>query len=166
MTPAETIVYLVAVLKVIWPIVRYHGTPLTLVSGMNPSPSRPRILIVEPDPTQRVAVAAFFDRDYEVGVADSATEGIALLRQRGADVVVTELDLPDRYGPAFLAEVHEAMPGAVVVVVYVYGDRTQTIESVLRAASHLAVAKPFDLGQLDRSIRMLLARRDSSPSWG
>jgi CheY-like chemotaxis protein len=69
----------------------------------NPIPSeRPRILLVDDEPSIRAVYPEVLGLDYEVSVAASGREALAILSERvDFDVIVCDLTMPDIDGPAF-----------------------------------------------------------------
>src|SRR4051812_484712 len=70
-------------------------------------PSRPRLLVVEDDPTTSLALKVLFTRrGWEVAVASSVAEGLVLVDQLPACIIL-DVMLPDGDGTAILRKVRD-----------------------------------------------------------
>lgn len=77
-----------------------------------------RVLVLEDDPTDALALQRELADRFNVVLASTLAEGMILLAKPGAapDVVVTDLNLPDSTGPRTLEILRETAPGIPVVV--------------------------------------------------
>jgi CheY-like chemotaxis protein len=107
------------------------------------------ILLVEDDEdTRQLLAVALEAQAYEVEQAATADEGLALLRDRGFDLVLTDYDLPGKTGAAMLREAHAAgtLEGATTLIVTAHPDPEGVPEATL-------VRKPLDLEKFLRQVR-------------
>lgn len=125
-----------------------------------------RLLIVDPDPDVRTALANYLAEAFVVEVGANSQEALALLEQHRPDVVLAEVELPDHYGPGFLLEVRRRLPRAVLVATYQYGDQGQVSEPLLRRIADVIVTKPFDIGKLEETLLGLVESRGLSAQEG
>lgn len=77
-----------------------------------------RVLVLEDDPTDALAVRRELADRFDVVIADTLAEGLIRLTTPGRipDVIVTDLNLPDSSGPRTLEILRETAPGIPVVV--------------------------------------------------
>ena len=122
-----------------------------------PPPPRPRVLLVDDDPTLRALMARQLEHGgYEVQAAASGRGGLALLHEGpGADVVVTDLRMADGSGGWFLAHLGYDFPELLPRTLVISGDAGGAGAAHIRARWHCPVlAKPFSgqelLATLDR----------------
>lgn len=87
-----------------------------------------------------------------VGQASTATEGLAGSVPANPDIVLVDLNLPDRDGPELIAALRTAIPDAKLVVVSGYDDEYRVSES-LRAGAHGYMLKSSTLTELVTGIR-------------
>jgi DNA-binding NarL/FixJ family response regulator len=92
-----------------------------------------------------------------VGEAGGATDAIALLRERGPDVVVTDPRHVAPGGAALLGRLSAAAPDAAVVVLTVYVTEAERAE-LLAAGAAAVVLKEIASESLVRTIRSVAAR--------
>ncbi|HEV8194392.1 MAG TPA: response regulator [Ktedonobacterales bacterium] len=64
------------------------------------------MLIVDPDWAAAESLAAALRPTCIVGIAATASDAISLLRQRTPDMILTELNLPDRSGIEFIKDIY------------------------------------------------------------
>ena len=87
-----------------------------------------------------------------VGQASTAGEGLAQVQELRPDVVLVDLNLPDRDGPELITALREAIPDAKLVVVSGYDDEYRVVEA-LRAGAHGYLLKTSTLNELVEGIR-------------
>jgi DNA-binding NtrC family response regulator len=113
-----------------------------------------RILIVDDDPlVPRTLKLLLNKHGHDVDVAASAEEGIKKLAARGADVVISDVNMPGADGFQLLAHIKAKHPMTQVVLVTGYG----TIESAVRGMREGAfdyVTKPV----LDEEMLLVVER--------
>jgi PAS domain S-box-containing protein len=122
------------------------------------APASATVLVVDDDPGVLEVCEAFLQRaGHRVLTAASGAEGVACLRERGAeiDVVVLDLAMPDADGEQVLLEMRRMRPQLPVIIATGYG--------VERAAERLPgdavvafVPKPFAPGELEAQVRAAL----------
>ena len=102
-----------------------------------------QILIVEHnfEESERCALA-LKGEGYAVRTAATAVEALDALRQHPADLVITNLALPQTDGMQLLARVREMYPETNVIVMTHSGDVEQAIEAMRRGAAEFLI-QPF-----------------------
>jgi DNA-binding NarL/FixJ family response regulator len=114
-----------------------------------------RIFLIDDHPVVREGFArAMADEvDLEVaGQASTAAEGLAQAKELRPDVVLVDLNLPDRDGPELIAALREAIPDSKLVVVSGYDDEYRVAEA-LRAGAHGYLLKTSTVNELIDGIR-------------
>jgi len=90
-----------------------------------------RVLYVDGDSEERERVAPRLrGAGYEVGTAADADDAVAVLRDRGANVVVSEYRLPDGDGLDLFDRIYSGFPGTVFVLFTAHGSETLAGEAV------------------------------------
>jgi DNA-binding response OmpR family regulator len=135
----------------------------------------PHILIVEDDEAARAMLAAWVHTEgYRFQVARSAAAGDAFLSEHEFDLILCDVNLPDRDGPEFIADISGANQGVPVIFLTGSPSIDTAIRSVrLRVAAYLV--KPPDLDELSllvrrevatyRNRRILAASREHLHQW-
>lgn len=102
------------------------------------TPAATRVALVEDDLRFRTAFVAAITRaadlllQAEVG---TLREGLALLQQPAADVLLTDLGLPDGSGIELIRAARQAWPRCEVLVVTVFGDESHVIQAIQAGAA-------------------------------
>ena len=125
-----------------------------------------RILVVEDDADNGRSLAeAIRDLGHDAELAADGASGVEAFRARGADVVLTDLVLPDIDGIEVLRRVHELPGGAPIPVLLMtaYGSVDSSVRA-MREGAYDYLQKPLDLDELDsklaRAIETSRLRRD------
>jgi DNA-binding response OmpR family regulator len=119
---------------------------------------RRRILVVEdePDIARGLRDALEFEQ-FEVTTTGRGRDGIKSLRERGADLVILDLMLPDINGFTVCEEIRQSHP---VVPIIMLTARSQEIDKIrgLEAGADDYVTKPFSIGELVARINAIFRR--------
>ena len=112
---------------------------------------RGTILVVDDDPSIRQTLhIALTKAGYEVLQAQDGAEATRLWRARGADLVITDLHMPDKDGIEVIMELRAHSPSTPIIAMS-DGGRTKQI-GLLASAKLLGavrtIAKPFTLGEM------------------
>ncbi len=95
----------------------------------------------------------------EVHTASGGREALDLFRRHGADVLITDIQMPDMNGLALARTVRALDPSVSLVFISAYSDVAYLKEAIsLNAAEYLF--KPIDHGELRRVLRNVLAARE------
>jgi two-component system response regulator AtoC len=122
------------------------------------------ILLVDPDAaaTERLTGLLREERAQVVGCSSGA-DALELLNKQPADLVVTELSLPDMTGLALLGTLAEGWPGLPVVVIASDASVADAL-GALRAGAADFVEKPFNAEQVSYVFnKALTAVRNRAP---
>jgi DNA-binding NtrC family response regulator len=102
-----------------------------------------------------------------VSAASDGVEALAIVERDGADLVLTDLMMPNKSGAELLADVKERSPSTVVVVLTGYGTVKSAVSCLQQGAAHF-MTKPFDnqdvLTLVTRLGRQALAGRAALPT--
>jgi DNA-binding response OmpR family regulator len=119
-----------------------------------------RILVVEDDPHfGRQIVDLFGFHGYEVALADHGILALDQFRSVGADLIITDLMLPQMSGVDFVRELRSSREGSEVPVIMMSAvyKNPRMFEKELRALNVLEfLAKPFSLIELGRKVDAIL----------
>lgn len=118
-----------------------------------------RILVIDDDPGYQAAMRRLLILEgHDVRVAGGGGEGLALLAQEPADLVIVDLLMPGTDGIRTVQAVRARLPDARILVVT--GAHELLGDDLARGASWLGDAstmtKPFDAVEFLRAVRRLL----------
>lgn len=122
-----------------------------------PIPRR-RVLIIEdePDIARGLRDALEFER-FEVFTTGHGREGIRMLRERAADLVILDLMLPDINGFAVCEEIRKTHPTVPIIMLTARSQETDKIRG-LEVGADDYVTKPFSVGELVARINAIFRR--------
>jgi len=120
--------------------------------------SKKRVLVVDDNEDLRSTVQALLQADgFDVAVAADGDAALALNRQHPADVVVTDLFMPDKDGIETIIELKKLYPA--IKIVAISGWTSTRGSDYLQVAREIGAAvtlqKPFDPQELCRVVRKL-----------
>ena len=121
------------------------------------------ILIIDDEPQIRSMLKLMLERDgYEVAEAPDGIEGIRTYRQNPADLIITDLIMPNKDGIGVIIDLKKEFPN--VKIIAMSGGGLNKPEGYLKGARKLGAActltKPIDRGEMLRAIKDVL----NSPS--
>ncbi|HEY5674602.1 MAG TPA: response regulator [Malonomonas sp.] len=89
-----------------------------------------KILIVDDEENARIGLEKLLSRDgYQVSAVSNGLEALDHLSRHPADLVITDINMPEMNGLVFLRELNWAHPTVSVIMVTAYGG----VESYLEA---------------------------------
>ena len=128
-----------------------------------------KILIVDDEEHVRAALKQVLERaGYEVAVAATGSEGLELMRQEGADLVITDVIMPGIDGITTARKIREKFRDTRIIVISGGGkaapepyepDAISTrsyLASASSAGADRTLTKPFDRDEILRVVRSLL----------
>ena len=120
--------------------------------------SAPRILVVDDNEDLRTTIQALLQADgFEVAVAADGEAALIQNKSRPADVVVTDLFMPDKDGIETIIELKKLYPN--IKIVAMSGWTSTQGSDYLQVAREIGAAvtlqKPFDPAELSRVVRAL-----------
>src|SRR5713226_6925163 len=104
----------------------------------------PNLLIVDDELGMRQFLTHLFQRDgHSVRVADSGRQAMTLLRAEPADLIITDVRMPDMNGIELLRAARQLLPDVEVVMMTAFANVDTAREAFLLGAYDF-VQKPFD----------------------
>jgi two-component system nitrogen regulation response regulator GlnG len=107
------------------------------------------LLVVDDEESVRYSFRRVFQGEVHVLTACTAAEGLAALEKHNPDVVVLDIQLPDRSGIEVFKEIHALAPKRPVVFITAHGTTETAIEAMKGGAFDYLV-KPVDLERLSQ----------------
>ena len=125
------------------------------------APRMARILIIDDEQDALVlAQEALESEGHEVICASQGDEGLALQRERPADLVITDIFMPEKEGIETIHQLTQEYPGIKVIAMSGGGRSSRMLENLSVTASALGIAaflrKPFEVRTLCESVRHVL----------
>ena len=111
--------------------------------------SKLRLLLVDDEPNVLGALRRLLRplrEEWDVRAASSATEALAMLEEQPAEVIISDMRMPETDGASFLAVVKMRFPSAVRIVLSGQTDRDAALRIV--PIAHRFLSKPCDATEL------------------
>jgi DNA-binding NtrC family response regulator len=117
---------------------------------MSPAPTQ-RILVVDDDASIRRTLNILLTKaGYEVIQASDGFEAVRLWRDRGGDLVITDLHMPQKDGIETIIELLSHSPGIRIIAMSGGGQtkRLDLLGNMALLGSVLTIEKPFTLAEM------------------
>lgn len=123
------------------------------------------ILVVDDEPKmRRLLEIMLMQKDYDVFHAGDGQQAFELLSQRSADLVITDLRMPNLDGIGLLRQLRENNNDIPVIVVTAYGTVESAVDAMKYGASDYIV-RPFEIeavtAAVERALRLGKVQREN-----
>jgi two-component system response regulator AtoC len=119
-----------------------------------------RVLVLDDDPSLRFTLEAVLsDAGHVVETCEGGASGLAAFEARGADVVLTDLAMPDMDGMQVLERMRANDPSVPVVMLTAHGSERVAV-GAMKAGAFDYIPKPFDPDELVLAVRRALDWRE------
>jgi DNA-binding NtrC family response regulator len=127
-----------------------------LRSGLGEAAS---ILVVEDDAKHGAMCARLLERKgYQARALTTGREALSLLEQKGVDVVLADLQMPEMDGLQLLSAVKDRFPHVEFIVMTGYGTVKTAVEAMQLGAAHY-IQKPLDQDELNILIQRVIEKK-------
>ena len=119
-------------------------------------------LLVIDDSKETVAgLKSFFSQNYDVVTAFNGLDGLKAFEKNSSkiDLVITDLVMPEISGVGVISIIKKKYPGTPVVAITGWGEHPGALAT--EADADLVLDKPFELADLDRHVKELLAKKNN-----
>jgi two-component system cell cycle sensor histidine kinase/response regulator CckA len=140
--------------------------PAVLRQGTPPSGDGRTVLVVEDEPAlARVVTRILANGGYHVLTATGGPQALALFRQHGCDVLLTDVIMPEMSGRHLVEIIHEAAPALPVLYMSGYSNGLLGTTHVLDGDIAF-IEKPFTAYDLLYKIAEVVPSRNLIPGYG
>jgi two-component system response regulator PilR (NtrC family) len=116
------------------------------------------LLVVDDEPDLRTLYELTLLREgYDIETAGSVEEALGHLRERGYNLLITDMRLPDGTGLDLLRQLEEGGRSEKAIVITAYGSAENAVEA-LKAGAYDYLTKPVDLKQFRSVVASALGR--------
>ena len=122
-----------------------------------------RILVVDDDPGIRRALFILLTREgYQVTQAQDGVEALRVWRDKGGDLVITDLHMPEKNGIETIVELLSHTPGMRIIAMSGGGQtkRLDLLGNATMLGAVLTIEKPFTLHEMMTTVRQALRVED------
>jgi DNA-binding NtrC family response regulator len=118
-----------------------------------------RILVVDDEENARMALSKILTREgYDVASAGNGYEALNYLRDKEVELIITDINMPEMNGMAFLRELNRSHPASNVIMITAYGEVESYIEAMNLGAFEY-INKPVKLEELNKIIRKIFKHK-------
>src|SRR5271170_1894664 len=118
-----------------------------------------RILVVDDEESIREFFEIMLKREgYEVFTAPNGKEALEALKRQPADLIISDIQMPEMSGMELLSKVREMDPEMVVIMITAFGS-TETAVEAMKLGAYDYVLKPFKIDEVKIIIRQALEKR-------
>jgi len=112
-----------------------------------------RVLVIDDDPSLRFTLEAVLsDAGLVVEACDGGVNGLAAFDLHGADLVLTDLAMPEMDGMQVLARMRASDPSVPVLMLTAHGSERVAV-AAMKAGAFDYIPKPFDPDELVLAVR-------------
>ncbi len=126
-----------------------------------------RVLLVDDELPIRVLLERVLERaGYEVEVAATGEEGLEAYRRAPADLVITDILLPEMDGLELICELRKDRPDLEIIAISGGGkvNAQNYLDSSTLFGAHHTIEKPFDIHAVVRLVGQLTRGEAQGPS--
>ncbi len=119
-----------------------------------------RVLIIDDEPEIRLLLQRVLEgAGYETALAADGREGIALMRQQPADLMITDLMMPGQEGLETIIEIRRLYPRTKIIAMSGggHGGVLDFLPMATQLGAARTLAKPFTHEQLLTAVREVFA---------
>ena len=118
----------------------------------------PRILLVDDDPIMReLACEQLRAAEYAVSTAENGVEGLELLKRDGADLVISDLDMPMMDGFSLTENIRaDRTIAETPVIVITASDHADAVDRAFAAGATSFLAKPINWTLFNQAVKFVL----------
>lgn len=109
------------------------------------------VIIVEDDATLGGLMKKSLSADFDVRVFDNPVAAVESIRKTGADVVISDIKMPDMSGIELLKSIKSEMPDTYVILITGFGTVNESVEAV-KSGAHDYILKPVDIDVLHKKL--------------
>ncbi len=117
------------------------------------------VIIVDDEQSYRQLLTLVFeDEGYTIRTAMNGRQALALLEEEPADIIVSDVKMPDMDGIEMLRAVRESLPDVGVILMTAFAS-VETAREAFKLGADDFIQKPFDVEELKLIIRKTLEKQ-------
>lgn len=110
------------------------------------------VLYIDDDVHNLISFKANFRRFYNIFTAESAAEGLNLLKDKDIHVIITDQRMPEVTGVEFLESIGDKHPDPMKILITGYSDIQAVIDSINKGQVYKYITKPWNEHELRMAI--------------
>jgi two-component system response regulator PilR (NtrC family) len=118
-----------------------------------------KVLVVDDEESIREFFEIMLKREgYEVWTASNGKEALERLKKGRADLILSDIQMPEMSGLELLSKVKEQDPEALMIMITAFGS-TETAVEAMKLGAYDYVQKPFKIDEVKIILRQALERK-------
>mgnify|MGYP002795037581 CR=1 FL=1 len=118
------------------------------------------LLVIDDEPAILSSLRRQFRKNYQVHIANSAEEGMELMKAHPIQVIISDQRMPGMNGSDFFDQVKHDFPDATRLLLTGYADIQAVIEAINDGNIYRYITKPWDPTELDTIVREAYERHN------
>ncbi len=119
---------------------------------MNTDKSLPPILYIDDEQDNLTVFYSAFRRDFKVHLANSALEGLEIMKKQNIHLVIADQRMPEMTGIEFLEKIKLKYPDCIRMVLTGFTDVEAIIQAINKGRVYRYITKPWSKDELKLSI--------------
>ncbi|MFW5800713.1 MAG: response regulator [Spirochaeta sp.] len=120
----------------------------------------PRVLVIEDSRSQQELLKKILSaHKYDVEIASSGEDGLAMLKEASFDAIITDIILPGKSGIELIMEIRK-LKRSTAGILAISGGAVSSVQSYLETAriagAHVVLSKPFQGEALLKSLQAVI----------
>jgi two-component system response regulator PilR (NtrC family) len=118
------------------------------------------ILVVDDEPSYRQILTLVFESEgHQIRIAANGREALDRLAEEPADLVVSDIRMPDMDGIEMLRNIRESMPDVGVIFMTAHAS-VETTREAFKLGADDYIEKPFDVDEMKLIVKKALEKRE------
>ncbi len=118
------------------------------------------ILVVDDERTIRESLyMVLTEEGYETETASNGREALDIIKEKGFDIIVTDLKMPEMDGMELVRKCQQICPQTSLIIITAHGSLESAIEA-LRLGAYDYILKPFDFDDVLIKVKRLVKHKD------
>lgn len=101
----------------------------------------------------------FRSSEYQISVASSGADALAIMEQQNIDLVVSDMRMPQMNGAELLEIIQQRWPETMRILLTGYSDIRMTIDAINKGNIYRYISKPWDDDEILLTVRQALERK-------
>jgi len=118
------------------------------------------LLVIDDEPSILSSLRRQFRKNYQVHIANSAQEGLEVMKEHPIQVIISDQRMPGMSGAAFFDQIKHEYPDATRLLLTGYADIQAVIEAINDGNIFRYITKPWDPTELDTIVREAFGRHN------
>ena len=109
----------------------------------------PALIVIDDEEAILMSIRRLFNKDrYNMHIFTSPLRGLEFLEQNNADVIITDMHMPEMSGTELLVRAKEISPDSIKIIISGYEEKAVILDAISLGLARHYIMKPWDDEQL------------------